>query len=158
MPGCAGSWLRSQGLLCKLLQKFAFRPASGSVWDADPKAQQRGYCSLLAVVHWIVRYRRFWLFHVRPYTMTNLEKRGITTGFRFSRIIHPAGFGIATAPIELHRARDSYGGFILAGPSDCSSTLLVSVIGYCHAQTLIGLFARGRRLLTNWPECASAQH
>ncbi len=108
----------------------------GSVWT-DPKARAWIF-QLLAVV--LVVAVGWFLY---DNTMTNLEKRGITTGFAF--LNNTAGFGIAQHLIE-YTESDSYGRVFLVG---LLNTLLVSVIGIVMA-TLMGFLLGVARLSPNW--------
>ncbi|MGK0418948.1 MAG: general L-amino acid transport system permease protein, partial [Halopseudomonas sp.] len=108
----------------------------GSVWT-DPKARAWIF-QLLAIV--LVVAMGWFLY---DNTMTNLEKRGITTGFAF--LNNTAGFGIAQHLIE-YTESDSYGRVFLIG---LLNTLLVSVIGIVMA-TLLGFLLGVARLSPNW--------
>jgi general L-amino acid transport system permease protein len=108
----------------------------GSVWT-DPKARAWLF-QILAVV--AVVAMGWFLF---DNTMTNLEKRGITSGFSF--LNNSAGFGIAQHLID-YTESDSYGRVFLVG---LLNTLLVSVIGIVLA-TLLGFLLGVARLSPNW--------
>ena len=108
----------------------------GSVWT-DPKVRAWMF-QLLAIV--LVVAMGWFLY---DNTMTNLEKRGITTGFAF--LNNTAGFGIAQHLID-YTESDSYGRVFLVG---LLNTLLVSVIGIVMA-TLMGFLLGVARLSPNW--------
>ncbi len=75
--------------------------------------------------------------------VTNLEQRGITTGFRF--LTQEAGFGIPLSLIEYSEA-SSYGRTFFVG---LLNTVLVSVLGIIAA-TLLGFLIGVARLSENW--------
>jgi general L-amino acid transport system permease protein len=108
----------------------------GSVWT-DPKV--RAWVFQIIAVIAIVALGWF-LF---DNTQTNLEKRGITSGFSF--LNNSAGFGIAQHLID-YTESDSYGRVFLVG---LLNTLLVSVIGIVLA-TLLGFLLGVARLSPNW--------
>jgi general L-amino acid transport system permease protein len=76
-------------------------------------------------------------------TQTNLEKRGITSGFSF--LDNSAGFGIAQHLIDYNESH-SYGRVFVVG---LLNTLLVSLIGILVA-TLLGFLLGVARLSHNW--------
>jgi len=76
-------------------------------------------------------------------TLTNMEKRGITTGFAF--LHNPAGFGILMSLIE-YDEKYSYGRTFFVG---LFNTLLVSGLGVVFATTL-GFLLGVARLSNNW--------
>ncbi|PHS78990.1 MAG: amino acid ABC transporter permease [Rhodospirillaceae bacterium] len=76
-------------------------------------------------------------------TLTNMDKRGITTGFKF--LDNPAGFGILMTLIEYDETY-SYGRTFFVG---LMNTLLVSVIGVVFA-TALGFTLGVARLSNNW--------
>lgn len=75
--------------------------------------------------------------------LTNIEKRGITTGFDF--LGSQAGFGILQTLIP-YQESDTYGRVFIVG---LLNTVLVSVIGIFFA-TIIGLLVGVGRLSSNW--------
>jgi len=83
----------------------------------------------------------FWV--IFDNTMTNMEKRGITTGFAF--LDNPAGFGILMSLIE-YDEKYSYGRTFFVG---LFNTLLVSFLGVIFATTL-GFLVGVARLSNNW--------
>jgi general L-amino acid transport system permease protein len=82
----------------------------------------------------------WFLFHN---TQTNLQHRGITSGFGF--LDNTAGFGITQHLID-YQESDSYGRVFWVG---LLNTLLVSVIGIILA-TLLGFILGVARLSSNW--------
>jgi general L-amino acid transport system permease protein len=76
-------------------------------------------------------------------TLTNLEHRGITSGFGF--LNNSAGFGITQHLID-YTESDTYGRVFLVG---LLNTLLVSVIGIILA-TILGFILGIARLSPNW--------
>ncbi|MDM8347320.1 amino acid ABC transporter permease [Pseudomonas sp. sp1636] len=108
----------------------------GSVWT-DPKV--RGWLfQILAVI--VVVALGWYLF---DNTQTNLENRGITSGFAF--LNNSAGFGIAQHLID-YTESDTYGRVFFVG---LLNTLLVSVIGIIGA-TILGFILGVARLSPNW--------
>jgi len=76
-------------------------------------------------------------------TITNLEERGIATGFEF--LGHPAGFGVPFSLIEYSEASPYRTAFILS----VLNTLFVSFIGIILA-TIVGFMFGVMRLSRNW--------
>ncbi|ARU89459.1 amino acid ABC transporter permease [Pseudomonas sp. M30-35] len=113
----------------------ASRP-KGSVWT-DPKVRAWLF-QILAII--AVVALGWFLF---DNTQTNLDKRGITSGFSF--LNNSAGFGIAQHLIE-YTESDSYGRVFVIG---LLNTLLVSGIGIVGA-TLLGFILGIARLSPNW--------
>jgi general L-amino acid transport system permease protein len=108
----------------------------GSVWT-DPKVRAWLF-QILAVI--AVVAMGWYLF---DNTQTNLEKRGITSGFSF--LSNSAGFGIAQHLIDYSES-DTYGRVFVIG---LLNTLLVSVIGIVLA-TFLGFILGVARLSPNW--------
>ncbi|WPC04181.1 amino acid ABC transporter permease [Pseudomonas benzenivorans] len=108
----------------------------GSVWT-DPKVRAWIF-QILAVI--AVMAIGWYLF---DNTQTNLEKRGITSGFSF--LNNSAGFGIAQHLIDYSES-DTYGRVFVIG---LLNTLLVSVIGIVLA-TILGFILGVARLSHNW--------
>ena len=113
----------------------ASRPG-GSVWT-DPKVRAWLF-QIIAVV--VVVALGWYLF---DNTQTNLEKRGIISGFAF--LNNNAGFGIAQHLIDYNES-NSYGRVFVIG---LLNTLLVSVIGIVLA-TMLGFVLGIARLSPNW--------
>ena len=103
----------------------------------DPQA--RAWIFQLVAVAAVVAFGWF-LFHN---TQTNLQHRGITSGFGF--LDNTAGFGITQHLID-YQESDSYGRVFWVG---LLNTLLVSVIGIILA-TLLGFILGIARLSSNW--------
>lgn len=76
-------------------------------------------------------------------TLTNMERRGITTGFGF--LNNTAGFGILFSLID-YTETDTYGRTFVVG---LLNTLLVSFLGILFA-TVIGFVVGVARLSSNW--------
>jgi general L-amino acid transport system permease protein len=111
-------------------------PPRGSVWT-DP--QIRSWLFQILAVVLVVSFGWF-LF---DNTQTNLEHRGITSGFGF--LHNSAGFGIAQHLID-YRESDTYARVFLVG---LLNTLLVTVVGVVLA-TIIGFVLGVARLSSNW--------
>lgn len=84
----------------------------------------------------------FFLFIINN-TLTNLEKRGITTGFDFLNV--EAGFGILQTLIP-YSETSTYGDTFIVG---LLNTILVSFLGIIAA-TVLGFFLGVARLSNNW--------
>jgi general L-amino acid transport system permease protein len=110
--------------------------SGGSVWT-DPKVRAWVF-QIIAVI--VVVTLGWYLF---DNTQTNLEKRGITSGFAF--LNNSAGFGIAQHLIDYSES-DTYGRVFVIG---LLNTLLVSVIGIVGA-TILGFILGVARLSPNW--------
>jgi len=82
-------------------------------------------------------------YYLLSNTLTNMERRGITTGFGF--LSNEAGFGILKSLIEYDETH-TYGRTFLVG---LLNTLLVAGLGIFFA-TLIGFFMGVARLSHNW--------
>ncbi len=107
-----------------------------SVWT-DP--QVRGWVFQIIAVVAVVAIG-WYLFHN---TQTNLQQRGILSGFGF--LEQSAGFGISQHLID-YTESDSYGRVFVIG---LLNTLLVSVIGIILA-TILGFTLGVARLSPNW--------
>ncbi|MDH4611394.1 amino acid ABC transporter permease [Pseudomonas sp. BN102] len=108
----------------------------GSIWT-DPKARAWVF-QIIAVIAVIAL--GWYLFQN---TQTNLEKRGILSGFDF--LEQSAGFGISQHLIDYNESH-SYGRVFVIG---LLNTLLVSVIGIFFA-TILGFILGVARLSPNW--------
>lgn len=106
-------------------------------WLGDP--QVRTWVFQIVAVAGVVAFGWF-LF---DNTVTNLEHRGISSGFGF--LDNPAGFGISQHLID-YRESDSYGRVFWVG---LLNTLLVSLIGIVLA-TALGFVVGIARLSSNW--------
>jgi general L-amino acid transport system permease protein len=82
-------------------------------------------------------------YYIINNALTNMEARGITTGFTF--LSNPAGFGILQSLIDFDETH-SYGRTFVVG---LLNTLLVSVLGIIFA-SLLGLVIGIGRLSHNW--------
>ena len=82
-------------------------------------------------------------YYLLTNTLTNMERRGITTGFGF--LSNEAGFGILKSLIEYDETH-TYGRTFLVG---LLNTLLVAGLGIFFA-TFIGFFVGVARLSHNW--------
>ncbi|SHF19466.1 amino acid ABC transporter permease [Vibrio gazogenes] len=85
----------------------------------------------------------FFIYTIVNNALTNLESRGITTGFNF--LDQPAGFGISQSLID-YNDTDTYGRTFVVG---LLNTLYVSVIGIFLA-TVLGFIIGIARLSSNW--------
>jgi general L-amino acid transport system permease protein len=112
------------------------RPAKPPFWN-DPTVRAIGF-QIIALV--AVLALGYYLFNN---TQTNLQQRGIASGFGF--LEQPAGFGIIQHLIP-YTESDSYGRVFWVG---LTNTLLVSVLGIVFA-TLIGFVIGIARLSRNW--------
>uniref|UniRef100_UPI003F74888B amino acid ABC transporter permease n=1 Tax=Thermohahella caldifontis TaxID=3142973 RepID=UPI003F74888B len=113
------------------------KPVKTGKWWNDPKIRGIFYQALaaLAVAGFI--------WYLANNALTNMEKRGITTGFDF--LSQPAGFGILQTLIDYTEA-DTYGKTFVVG---LLNTVLVSVIGIILA-TILGFIMGIARLSHNW--------
>jgi general L-amino acid transport system permease protein len=119
------------------MQNTAQAPRQGGSAWTDP--QLRGWVfQILAVI--LVVAGGWYLF---DNAQTNLEHRGITSGFGF--LDNSAGFGISQHLIDYTEA-DTYGRVFFVG---LLNTLLVSVVGIVLA-TLLGFVLGVARLSPNW--------
>lgn len=117
-------------------ENSATQPSSGRFWnDPDKRA-------LLFQVLLVLGIAAVFLYIINN-TLTNLEQRGITTGFAFLNV--EAGFGILQSLIP-YTETDSYGRTFLVG---LLNTVLVSVLGIIAA-TILGFFLGVGRLSKNW--------
>ena len=115
----------------------ASSPQIRSSWLTDPQVRAWVF-QILSVI--VVVAIGWFLF---DNTQTNLEKRGITSGFSF--LDNSAGFGIAQHLIDYSES-DSYGRVFIVG---LLNTLLVSAIGIVLA-TFLGFIIGVARLSPNW--------
>lgn len=83
------------------------------------------------------------LYTIINNTLTNLDQRGITTGFAF--LNNQAGFGILQTLVP-YTESDTYGRTFIVG---LLNTILVSVLGIIAA-TFLGFFIGVGRLSKNW--------
>jgi general L-amino acid transport system permease protein len=99
----------------------------------------RGFIFQLLSVVAVVAF----LFYIGTNTMTNIEQRGITTGFAF--LDSTAGFGIDESPIA-YQESDTHFRVFLVG---LLNTIIVSVVGIIFA-TILGLIIGVLRLSNNY--------
>jgi len=85
----------------------------------------------------------YFFYAVFDNTLSNMERRGITTGFRF--LNEQAGFGILMSLID-YSETDTYGRTFFVG---LLNTLLVSFLGIIFA-TILGFILGVARLSRNW--------
>lgn len=85
----------------------------------------------------------FVFYSIIDNTLTNLEQRGITTGFDF--LTREAGFGIAMSLIDYTEA-SSYGMTFIVG---LMNTILIALMGI-FAATILGFLLGVARLSDNW--------
>ncbi|WP_028471344.1 amino acid ABC transporter permease [Neptunomonas japonica] len=114
----------------------ATQPSSGRFWN-DPDKRALFFQVLL-----VLGLAAFFLYIINN-TLSNLEQRGITTGFAFLDV--EAGFGILQSLIP-YTETDSYGRTFLVG---LLNTVLVSLMGIVAA-TFLGFFLGVGRLSKNW--------
>ena len=112
------------------------RPARPKPWN-DPRVRSIAFQILAALAVAWVGYTLF------QNTITNMESRGISTGFDF--LDESAGFGIIMTLIEYDESM-SYGRTFLVG---LTNTLLVSGLGILLA-TIVGFIIGIARLSKNW--------
>ena len=114
----------------------ATQASSGRFWN-DPDKRALFFQILL-----VLGLAAFFLYIINN-TLSNLEQRGITTGFAFLDV--EAGFGILQTLIP-YTETDSYGRTFLVG---LLNTVLVSALGIIAA-TFLGFFLGVGRLSKNW--------
>jgi general L-amino acid transport system permease protein len=114
----------------------AQKPSNPAVWN-DPK--YRALFFQAALIVGLV----YFLFSVVNNTLSNMEARGISTGFAF--LTEKAGFGILQSLIQFNED-SSYGRTFLVG---LMNTGLVAVLGIFLA-TLLGFGMGVARLSSNW--------
>lgn len=111
-------------------------PAKTAIWN-DPTFRAIAFQVLAGlIIVWV-----FW--SIFDNTLTNMEKRGITTGFGF--LNNTAGFGILMTLIEYDETY-SYGRTFVVG---LLNTVLVSLLGIFFA-TVFGFLMGVARLSPNW--------
>lgn len=111
-------------------------PAKPPFWN-DPHSRAIAF-QVIALIS-VVAFGLYLLHN----TQTNLQSRGITSGFDF--LSHPAGFGIVQHLIP-YAESNSYGRVFFVG---LLNTLLVSALGIVFA-TLLGFIIGVARLSRNW--------
>ena len=112
------------------------KPSKPAIWN-DPK-----YRALFFQVVLVLALGYF-IVSIVDNTLSNMESRGISTGFAF--LSEPAGFGILQSLIEFDESH-TYGRTFFVG---LLNTLLVSGLGIFFA-TLVGFIMGVARLSNNW--------
>lgn len=112
------------------------KPSSPAVWN-DPKYRAIFFQVLLTVG------LIYFFYSVVTNTLSNMEARGISTGFAF--LTEKAGFGILQSLVEFTE-QSSYGRTFIVG---LLNTALVAVLGIFMA-TLLGFGMGVARLSSNW--------
>ncbi|MEG3618023.1 amino acid ABC transporter permease [Magnetovibrio sp. PR-2] len=112
------------------------QPSKTAIWN-DPTFRSIAFQILAVLV-------LGWFFYtIFSNTLTNMERRGITTGFQF--LDNTAGFGILMTLIEYDETH-TYGRTFLVG---LLNTALISFVGIVTA-TILGFIIGVARLSNNW--------
>ncbi len=111
-------------------------PSKPAFWN-DPKYRALFFQIVLVLA------LGYFIVNIVDNTLTNMESRGISTGFAF--LTEPAGFGILQSLIEFDESH-TYGRTFVVG---LLNTLLVSGLGILLA-TLLGFIMGVARLSRNW--------
>ncbi len=114
----------------------ALKPSRPAIWN-DPKFRALFFQVLLVVV------LGYFIYTIIDNTLSNMESRGISTGFAF--LSEPAGFGILQTLIPFTEA-DTYGRTFFVG---LLNTLLVSGLGIVLT-SILGFLMGVARLSSNW--------
>lgn len=112
------------------------KPSKPAIWN-DPRYRALFFQILLVLA------LGYFIVSIVDNTLTNMQTRGITTGFAF--LSEPAGFGILQSLVEFNESH-SYGRTFVVG---LLNTLLVSGLGILLA-TLLGFIMGVARLSKNW--------
>lgn len=112
------------------------KPSKPAMWN-DPKFRALFFQALLVVA------LGYFVYTIVHNTLSNMEARGISTGFAF--LSEPAGFGILQSLISFDES-NTYGRTFLVG---LLNTLLVSGLGIFFA-TILGFIMGVARLSHNW--------
>ena len=112
------------------------KPSKPAMWN-DPKFRALFFQALLVVA------LGYFIYTIVHNTLSNMEARGISTGFAF--LSEPAGFGILQSLIPFDES-NTYGRTFLVG---LLNTLLVSGLGIFFA-TILGFIMGVARLSHNW--------
>ena len=121
-----------------VVQDTASSQRSGRIWN-DPKVR--------GIVYQVILVCAFIAFsvYIIHNTATNLEERGIASGFGF--LGTSAGFDVAMSPFFKYDINTAtYGTVLLVG---ISNTILIALIG-CPLATLVGFIVGVLRLSPNW--------
>ncbi|MBT7942636.1 MAG: ABC transporter permease subunit, partial [Alphaproteobacteria bacterium] len=117
-------------------QGSTLKPTKPAPWN-DPAVRSIAFQALAILA---VGYFFYVIFQN---TLTNMEKRGISTGFGF--LSEPSGFGILMTLVDYSEA-STYGRTFLVG---LLNTVLISFLGIIFA-TFIGFSVGVARLSPNW--------
>jgi general L-amino acid transport system permease protein len=117
-------------------QEPTLKPSKPPIWN-DPKYRALFFQIVLVLA------LGYFIVTVVDNTLSNMESRGISTGFAF--LTEPAGFGILQSLIEYDETF-SYGRTFFVG---LVNTVLISVLGIILA-TLLGFIMGVARLSHNW--------
>jgi general L-amino acid transport system permease protein len=112
------------------------KPSKPAIWN-DPKFRSLFFQILLVVA------LGYFVYTIVHNTLSNMEARGISTGFAF--LSEPAGFGILQTLISFDES-NTYGRTFVVG---LLNTLLVSGLGILLA-TILGFIMGVARLSHNW--------
>ena len=112
------------------------KPSKPAIWN-DPKFRSLFFQALLVVA------LSYFVYTIVHNTLSNMESRGISTGFAF--LSEPAGFGILQSLISFDES-NTYGRTFIVG---LLNTLLVSGLGILLA-TILGFIMGVARLSHNW--------
>ena len=112
------------------------QPSKPAIWN-DPKYRALFFQIVLVLA------LGYFIVSIVDNTLSNMESRGISTGFAF--LNEPAGFGILQSLIEFNEAH-TYGRTFFVG---LLNTLLVAGLGIILA-TIVGFIMGVARLSSNW--------